>query len=97
MDLQIAKASFELRPRVPLRLEVGAGHRLTGISGVTWLTIDKDPRDIILEPGDTHVFDAPGRAMVVAMGGTALINAEDGIQARPSVLSSLIRRGAFRS
>lgn len=79
MDMQIARASFELRPRAPLRLHVAAGHRLTGISGATWLTIDGDPRDIILEPGDTHVFERAGRVLVQALGGMALLNAEDGV------------------
>lgn len=79
MDMQIARASFELRPREPLRLHVGAGHRMTGISGATWLTIDGDPRDIVLESGDTHVFAHAGRVMVQALGGIALLNAEDGV------------------
>ncbi len=88
MDLQIAHASIELLPRAPVRLHVGTGHRMTGISGSTWLTIDGDPRDIILEPGDTHAFDQPGHVLVQALGGNALLTAEDGV-----VLQSDLRRG----
>lgn len=82
MDMQITQASIELHPREPLRLHVGAGHRMTGISGSIWLTIDGDPRDIILEPGDTHAFERPGHVMVQALGGDALLNAEDGVDVR---------------
>ena len=81
MDLQIDKASFELRSGKPVRLQVGAGHRMTGIRGTTWLTIDGDQRDILLAPGDTHAFARAGRVMVQALGGDALLNAEDGVRA----------------
>lgn len=80
MDLQITQASIELHPREPLRLHVSAGNHVTSISGTTWLTIDGDPRDIILAPGDTHAFERAGPVMVQALGGDALLNAEDGVK-----------------
>lgn len=82
MDLQITQASIELHPSEPQRLHVGAGNRVTAIRGTTWLTIDGDPRDIILVPGDTHAFERAGRVMVQALGGDALLNAEDGVEVR---------------
>ncbi len=96
MDLQIAHASIELRPREPVRLHVGAGHRMTGISGSTWLTIDRDPRDIILEPGDTHAFVRPGHVMVQALGGNALLCAEDGVEPQSDIRRGGGRHAAFQ-
>ncbi len=36
-------------------------------SGCLWITLDNDTRDIILEPGQRHVFDANERALIVAL------------------------------
>ena len=35
--------------------------------GCLWITLDNDTRDIILEPGQRHVFDADERALIVAL------------------------------
>lgn len=40
--------------------------RLSCTSGCLWLTLDDDPRDFILHPGDSFSFDAPRRALVYA-------------------------------
>jgi len=79
MDLRIDPASIELHPRQPLRLRVGAGRHITNVSGTTWVTMDGDPRDVVLEPGDSFAFDRPGRAMVQALGGDAQLVGEEGI------------------
>lgn len=92
MDLQITQASIELHPNEPLRLHAGAGNHVTGIRGTTWLTIDGDPRDIILAPGDTHAFEQAGSAMVQALGGDALLNAEDGVEVRTPARSRTASR-----
>jgi hypothetical protein len=36
-------------------------------SGCLWITLDNDTRDIILEPGQRHVFAADQRALIVAL------------------------------
>ena len=36
-------------------------------SGCLWITLDNDTRDIILEPGQRHVFGADQRALIVAL------------------------------
>ena len=44
------------------------------LSGSLWITVDDDPRDVILAPGDRHVF-APddGDAIVSAMQDSSLL------------------------
>jgi hypothetical protein len=36
-------------------------------TGCLWVTLDNDTRDIILEPGQRHVFAADERALIVAL------------------------------
>lgn len=40
--------------------------RVLCTSGCLWLTLDDDPRDVILHPGDSFGFDAPRRALLYA-------------------------------
>lgn len=96
MDLDIASPTLKLVPRQPVRLWVGAGHHLTGIRGTTWVTIDGEPRDILLEAGDTHRFARAGRVMVQALGGKAQLIAQDGVGAHAAhgVLARLARSAA---
>lgn len=45
--------------------------RILCTSGCLWLTLDHDQRDVILEPGDSFEADAPRRALLYAMEGSA--------------------------
>ena len=80
MDLAIDPATIELTPGRPARLTVAAGRRITSIRGTVWITIDGDPRDVVLEPGETHVFDRVGRVVVQALDGRAQLVGEEGIE-----------------
>ena len=40
-------------------------------AGCLWLTLDGDPRDVILEPGDTFTSREPRRALLYALQGSA--------------------------
>lgn len=80
MNLQIESAVVEVQPRKLVRMRVGAGLRITGVSGSAWITVDGDPADVILEPGETHAFAREGRALVQALGGEARFAYEDGIR-----------------
>ena len=79
MDLRIDPASIELHPRQPLRLRVGAGRHITNVHGTIWVTLDGDPRDVVLETGDSYSFDRAGRAMVQALGADARLIGEEGV------------------
>jgi hypothetical protein len=54
-----------LRLAAPLELQARAG--------TLWVTIDGDPEDIVLEPGDRRRFDAPAALLVYALGGRAAL------------------------
>lgn len=79
MDIRIDSPAIEIHPRRLVWLQVGAGRHLTNVRGTAWITVDGDPQDVILEPGDSHTFAHSGRAVVQALGGDAELVAEDGI------------------
>ncbi len=96
MDLHFEPLSIEIHPAQPLRLRVGAGRHITSVSGTTWVTIDGDPRDIILEPGDSHAFEHPGRVMVTALGGDARLVTEEGVDLEGAPSLAAVWRGLMQ-
>ncbi|WP_077037085.1 DUF2917 domain-containing protein [Pelomonas sp. KK5] len=63
-----------------LQLQRGQTSRLTGAAhlassaGTIWVTIDHDPRDWVLEAGETlDVADGAAELMVSALGGPATL------------------------
>ena len=64
-----------------LRLERGQTSRLTGAcrsrlasaAGTLWVTIDHDPRDFVLEPGESIDLGCEDMLMVSALGGPATL------------------------
>lgn len=68
--------------RTRMLLERGQSTRLTGAraahlasaAGTLWITIDNDPRDIVLEAGEG--FDVTGDAplLICALGGPAVLD-----------------------
>ena len=45
--------------------------RITCTGGCLWLTLDDDPRDVILEPGDSFATGEHRRALLYAMQGSS--------------------------
>ena len=41
-------------------------------SGCVWITLDDDPRDLVLEPGERFVGDAHRRALVSALQASTI-------------------------
>jgi hypothetical protein len=68
-------------PRAHLLLERGQTSRLTGArqaylasaSGTLWVTIDHDPRDIVLEAGEGFDVASSEALLVCALGGPAVL------------------------
>jgi hypothetical protein len=48
------------------------GCRIECIAGRAWITHDRDPRDIILEAGESHTCDRPERVIVQALEALTL-------------------------
>lgn len=64
-------APIELEPiglaaRSVHRIADAKGTKVTCVKGVTWVTQERDPRDIILGAGQSVVLDRPGLAVVFA-------------------------------
>ena len=55
----LRKSVVELPSTRPLH--VGSG------GGTLWLTLDGDPRDLVLEPGERVLVEAPGRVLAYAL------------------------------
>jgi hypothetical protein len=47
--------------------------RILCTSGCLWVTLDDDPRDVILEAGDTFEAKEPRRALLYALRGSAFV------------------------
>lgn len=60
-------ASFDLPKGGLLRLDDMCGIKLHCLSGTLWLTLDNDPKDVVLEAGDSFVATAHRRAIVYAL------------------------------
>lgn len=52
-------------------IEDGKGLRVLCLSGSLWLTQDGDPRDVVIEPGQSAVIDRDGRSVLCALNGDA--------------------------
>jgi hypothetical protein len=64
------------RARLPVSAGQGAllrsalNARLTAVSGVAWITLDGDRRDIVLEPGQSFVVDSDRPVMIYALNAS---------------------------
>jgi len=57
-------------------LQRARGIRLTAIEGVTWITVDRELRDIVIGPGESFVVPSDGKVVVVAIRGPAVVAVE---------------------
>ncbi|HEX2544637.1 MAG TPA: DUF2917 domain-containing protein [Ramlibacter sp.] len=60
-----ARQLFEIPDASLAAIRCTAGH--------LWLTLDHDPRDVILAPGDSFSADAPRRALLYALEPSAFV------------------------
>lgn len=52
------------------------GTRIECVSGSLWITQDRDPRDIVLGPGEEFTLDQDGKAVIQASGQTIVLVSE---------------------
>ena len=63
---------IELKTQDLYRLPDAAGLRIACRSGSVWITLDDDPRDVVLEAGGSFTTDEHRRALVFAFEGSSL-------------------------
>ncbi|MFT3800604.1 MAG: DUF2917 domain-containing protein [Burkholderiaceae bacterium] len=68
MNTDLRLPAIGLRHGDAYRIEAGKGLRVQCLSGALWLTQDNDPRDIVLEAGDSAPIDRDGLGLVSALG-----------------------------
>lgn len=90
-ELQMAAAEL-------LALDGIRGTRLRCVEGSVWLTLDGDPRDVFLHPGDDFVVDRGGATLLHALAPTRLeVVRQDAVPLAPAgrwrgALAHLARR-----
>jgi hypothetical protein len=57
-----------LSPRQLHVIPDGAGVRIACRSGAVWITVDNDPQDYVLEPGEMFATSRHARVLVYALG-----------------------------
>ncbi len=67
MQIDVTEARLPLTPGRMVRLDLAPCARLRGVAGQSWVTLDHDPRDIVLGPGDEFVVRAGGHALATAL------------------------------
>jgi hypothetical protein len=71
MQIDTRCARLALANQRTLRLRDALGATLQPVRGTLWITIDGDPRDIVLEAGESFVVDVDRPMVVAALGGCA--------------------------
>lgn len=67
MNLVSKSAATRLAHRRILNLHDRSGDRVECLDGSVWITQDGDPRDIVLDAGESFMLDRPGTALVYAL------------------------------
>lgn len=72
MNIDLNQGGVLLAPHQSLGIHDGLGYKVVCDSGVIWITQDQDPRDIILESGESFTLDRGGHALVHAFEASAI-------------------------
>ena len=70
-DLELA--ATRLRKGEILRLHQASGNRIEVLDGSIWITIDGDPRDIVLHAGQGFTLERDPEALVSALTDARLV------------------------
>jgi len=74
MWIDTSSARLALAARRSLRLKAARGTRLRAVQGTLWVTIDHDPRDIVLGPGDSFIVDSDLPVVAMPIGACASVD-----------------------
>ncbi len=73
MEASLDPSLTKLEKDALLHVRDASGRCLAVFRGAVWLTQENDPRDILLESGDSFTFDRQGLALVHALEATSLV------------------------
>lgn len=74
MWINTSNARVAVSARRALRLNAARGTRLRAVRGTLWITIDDDPRDIVLGPGEGFVVDSDRLVVAMPLGECATLD-----------------------
>jgi len=95
MRLDTPRARLDLVKHEAAMLRNACSTRLDCLDGTAWVTIDNDPRDVVLERGDSFVVDSGERVIVSALNGGAVIDVLPPARAVASCGPRAVRRHAW--
>jgi len=78
MRIDTGRVHLPLGPHGHAQLRRARNVRMTGIEGVTWITVDGQSADVILGPGESFVVPNDEIVVAVAMQGRSMIEIEGG-------------------
>ncbi len=73
MNLVSTPAATSLAHRKILRLRDRDGDRVECLDGSVWITQDGDPRDVLLDAGETFTLDRSGTTIVYALADARVV------------------------
>ena len=88
MWINTPNARLSLAAHRALRLQDALGAKLRAVQGTLWVTIDNDPRDIVLDRGETFEVDSNAPLVVMPLGECATIDVRSTAHAAPRAANS---------
>ena len=79
--IDLERAAITIHRTDVLRLPSARGRRIESVLGRIWVTIDDDPRDIVLDAGEGFSVDRDSDVMISALHGDARVVLLDAIAA----------------
>jgi hypothetical protein len=73
------RAAITIHKSDVVRLATAHGRRIESVLGRVWITIDGDPRDIVLDTGEGFSVDRDSAVMISALRGDARVLLIDAI------------------
>ena len=77
----LGRAAVTIHRTDVLRLAAQRGRRIESVLGRVWITIDDDPRDIVLDAGEGFSVDRDSGVMISALRGDARVILLDAVAA----------------
>lgn len=96
MTRHFVDSSVRLNTGELLDINDGEGLTVECLEGAVWITQSNDPRDVVLNAGQSFVLDKPGLALVCAAAGPATVAVAVSLQLLPRARSRLRHAARMR-